>query len=431
MKKIIIICLTVITAAIAVWYFFFNTESVSAETYKFAEITRGDLSTVISSSGTLEAVSTIEVGTQVSGILSKLLVDFNDNVKRGQLLAILDTTSLAATVRDQKASLNRAEALFNEAKVKYERDKILYEKEFLSEIEYISSKTNMESQLAQLQSAKSSLERAETNLNYAFIYSPIDGIIINRNIEMGQTVAASFSTPTLFTIAADLSKMRILAAVDESDIGQIKNGQKVKFTVQAYSEKEFNGKVEQVRLEPNTVQNVVNYTVVVSADNSEGLLLPGMTATVDFYTEEKENVLLMPSTAVKFKPTQEMMTEFTKTMQEEFKNIPDSIKSKMNRIQNGSSRFGGGMPPPPGMGGGPPGGFSATSTSAMATVWFIGDNGKLRMSLITTGSTDGKNTEIVTSMGLKEGTKIIIEAKGTKLSGDNFPRMNLGFGSRN
>jgi HlyD family secretion protein len=268
-------------------------------------------------------------------------------------------------------------------------------------------------------------------LNYAFIYSPIDGIIINRNIEMGQTVAASFSTPTLFTIAADLSKMRILAAVDESDIGQIKNGQKVKFTVQAYSEKEFNGKVEQVRLEPNTVQNVVNYTVVVSADNSEGLLLPGMTATVDFYTEEKENVLLMPSTAVKFKPTQEMMTEFTKTMQEEFKNIPDSIKSRMNRIQNGSSRFGGGMPPPPGMGGGPPGGFSATSTSAMATVWFIGDNGKLRMSLITTGSTDGKNTEIVTSMGLKEGTKIIIEAKGTKLSGDNFPRMNLGFGSRN
>ncbi|MFH1195215.1 MAG: efflux RND transporter periplasmic adaptor subunit [bacterium] len=430
MKKIIIISSIIIVVAIAVWYFFFNSETVPEETYKFAEVTRGNLSTVISSSGTLEAVSTIEVGTQVSGILSKLLVDFNDNVKRGQLLAILDTTSLAATVRDQKASLNRAEALFNEAKVKHERDKILYEKEFLSEIEYISSKTNMESQLAQLQSAKSSLERAQTNLNYAFIYSPLDGIIINRNIEMGQTVAASFSTPTLFTIAADLSKMRILAAVDESDIGQIKKDQNVKFTVQAYSEKEFNGKVEQVRLEPNTVQNVVNYTVVISADNSEGLLLPGMTATVDFYTEEKENVLLMPSTAVKFKPTQEMMAEFTEEMEKRFKDIPDSIKSRMNRIQNGGSRSGGGMPPPPGMGGGPPGGgFSSTTTSAMITVWFIDANGKLRMSPVTTGSTDGKYTEIVTSMGLEEGTKIIIEAKGTKLSSDNFPRMNLGFGS--
>lgn len=429
MKKIILISTIVIAAAAAAWYFFLNSDTVPEETYKFAEITRGNLSTIISSSGTIEAVSTIQVGTQVSGILSKLLADFNDQVKRGQLLAIVDTTALSATVRDQKASLNRAEAQYNEAKVKFERDKILYEKEFLSEIDYISSKTNMESQLAQLQSAKSSLERAQTNLNYAFIYSPIDGIIINRNIEVGQTVAASFSTPTLFTIAADLSNMRILADVDESDIGQIKTGQKVKFTVQAYSDKEFDGKVVQVRLEPKSVQNVVNYTVVVSADNSGGMLLPGMTATVDFYTEEKNDVLLLPNSALSFKPTQEMMTEFMSEMEKQFKNIPDSIKSRMNRIQNGGSRSV--MPPPPGMGGGPPPGFSSSTASNRVTLWFIDESGKLRMSPVETGSTDGKNTEVVTGRDLKEGIKIIIDAKGTKLSTDNFPRMNLGFGSGN
>jgi HlyD family secretion protein len=423
MKRTIIISAIIIVIATAAWLLLPGGEEKQENIYTFAEIKRGNLETIISCSGTIEAISTIEVGTQVSGIIDKIMADYNDNVKKGQLLAILDTTNLAASVRDAQANLLKMQAQYEQMLAKFERDKSLYDKKFLSELDYITSKTNVQSAIASLKSAEYALQKAETNLGYAVIRSPIDGKIIDRSVEPGQTVAASFSTPTLFTIAADLSKMRILADVDEGDIGQIKEGQPVKFTVQAYPDRKFDGQVEQIRLQPATEQNVVNYTVVINASNNEQLLLPGMTATVDFYIEQKENVLLMPGTAVRFKPTVEMMEAFQKNMEELMKNMPDSAKNKMRMPSNGGGSPSGPMLFGPGSQGG------NGSAPKVATLWFLDKEGKLRMSPAVTGATDGKMTEIVHAMGIEEGTKIIVAAKGTPM-GNNFPRMNFGFGGR-
>jgi len=380
---------------IAVVYLIFGRGDSGNRNYTFAEIKKGDLNVVIISTGTLEAMSTVEVGTQVSGRIDKLFVDFNDEVKKGQLLAVLDTVSLAAQVRDQMASLERAKALYNQAVAVHERNKSLYEKKFISELDFIESQTNVESAKASLKSAESSLERAKTNLDYAFIHAPIDGKIINRNVEQGQTVAASLSAPTLFTIAEDLSSMRILASVDESDIGQIEVGQKVKFTVQAYADKNFEGEVTQIRLSPNVVQNVVNYTVVVKADNSDKLLLPGMTATVDFYVDQRENVLLVPNVALRFQPSEEMMEEYRKNMEKEMANMPDSVKARFQQGGGMGRQFAGA------------GNNSGQRRRNMNRVWFLDEKGNLKMSPVMLGLTDGKNTEIIRGRDITEGMKII------------------------
>ena len=234
-----------------------------------------------------------------------------------------------------------------------------------------------------------------TNLKYAVIYSPINGIVINRNVEEGQTVAASLQAPTLFSIAEDLSKMRILGLVDESDIGKIKLGQEVKFTVQSYIDKEFQGKVSQIRLQPQTIQNVVNYTVVIDAENDKGVLFPGMTATVDFFIEKKHDVLVVPSTALKFRPTQEELADYQERMQKKFTALRDSLKK---RFGNMSSQFGG------------RGGFrnpNANRRSNMGQLWYFDKNGELQAYRVGLGTTDGKLTEIVRGRGIKEGVKVI------------------------
>ncbi|HEX2982790.1 MAG TPA: efflux RND transporter periplasmic adaptor subunit [Ignavibacteriales bacterium] len=340
MKKIIII--TVITAAVltGAWFLFFNGEGNAAGTYDYAEVKRGDLKNTITSSGTLEAISTVDVGTQVSGIISKLYVDFNAKVKKGQLLAVLDTTLLSAQVRDAQANLTKARAEYKQATAQHENNKQLYEKKFISEIDFISSETSLETAHAALLSSESSLERAKQNLSYAFIHAPIDGTIIDRQIESGQTVASNFSAPTLFTIAQDLSSMRILASVDESDIGEIKEGQKVDFTVQAYPNEKFTGEVNQIRLSPTTANNVVNYTVVIDAKNNKGLLLPGMTATVDFIIDSREDVLMVSNSALKYQPTRE---QFEKMREERMRNMPDSIKAKIASGERPKLRMGGAM----------------------------------------------------------------------------------------
>jgi HlyD family secretion protein len=422
MKKRITIILVLVCVILLGWYFFSRGEEKTENVYTYAEIKRGNLENIISSSGTLQAISTIEVGTQVSGIISKIYVDFNSNVKKGQLLAVLDTTFLAASVQDAKANLVKAQALYDQSVAKFERDKPLYEKKFISDLDFISSKTDVQTSLAALKSAKSALERAFTNLDYAVIRSPINGTVINRNVEVGQTVAASFSTPTLFTIAADLSKMQILADVDESDIGQIKLGQKVKFTVQAYPDRKYDGSVQQIRLNPKTESNVVNYTVVINANNDDQSLLPGMTATIDFYINQIDNVLLLPNTALKFQPTKEMMDQFREAMKEIINNMPDSIKKKF-QARNGN----GGPGTNPGQSGMGMGMQPNQQNQKVTSVWFFGKDGKLTMSPVITGSTDGKMSEIIKARGIEDGTKIIIAAKGTKLT-ENFPRMNFGFG---
>ncbi len=386
-----------------VGYLFLGGNGDKGIKYTFGEITRGDLSTTITSTGTLEALSTVDVGTQVSGRIASLYVDFNDEVKKGQLLALIDTTTLAANVRDAQANLEKAKAMYKESLAKHERNKKLYEKNFISELDFIQSQTDVESSLASLKSAESALDRAKLNLGYAFITAPIAGKIINRNVEAGQTVAASLSAPTLFTIAEDLSSMRILADVDESDIGQISVGQKVEFTVQAYPDKKFIGEVTQIRLSPKTIQNVVNYTVVVNASNKDRLLLPGMTATVDFYTAERDNVLMLPNAALRFQPSDEVMIELRKEMEKEKANLPDSLRNRMNAQFGG--RQGGGQ-------------FNFSQMPGerrnrnFGRVFYLDDNGKLKMAFAAIGLTDGKNTEIVRSRNLTEGMKVITGMEG-------------------
>ncbi|MGB8318286.1 MAG: efflux RND transporter periplasmic adaptor subunit, partial [Ignavibacteriaceae bacterium] len=263
-----------------------------------------------------------------------------------------------------------------------------------------------------------------TNLTYAYIYSPINGKVINKNVEEGQTVAASFSSPTLFEIAENLSNMQILASVDESDIGQIKVGQEAKFSVQAYPDKQFTGKVVQIRLNSQVVQNVVNYTVVINADNKDGFLLPGMTATIDFYVEQKNNVMLIPNAALRFQPTADMLAEYQKAGSSDSssrRNIPDSIRSRFRRMGNGNfgQNFSSGQNP----------GFA--KNRSFGRIWYLDEHRKLQMGSAVLGLTDGKNTEIVRSRSLKTGMKVITGVdngtsdNNTNIQNRNFPR---GFG---
>ena len=275
-----------------------------AETYQTAAVRRGVLERTVSSSGTLAAVETVTVGTEVSGTIEKVLADFNDKVHKGDILAVLKQDLFAAAVAEAQASIDRAAADLDLAQRELERNRPLFDKGYLSEQEFLPAQINVEKNLAALAAAKASAGRARTNRRNATIRSPIDGTVIQRSIDAGQTVAASLNTPTLFVIARDLARMQIEAAVDETDIGQIREGQDVRFSVQSYPERSFNGRVRQVRMQPETVQNVVTYTVIVEAANSERLLLPGMTATVDFVVERIEDALLVPNAALRFTPQQ-------------------------------------------------------------------------------------------------------------------------------
>ena len=414
-KKIFIISSAFIIALVIIYFLFFSGDEAEGNKYVFAQITRGDISTTITSTGTLQAVSTVEVGTQVSGRIDKIFVDFNSNVKKGQILAILDTTNLALQVENAISGMQKAQAQLEISKAQYKQDKTLYEKGFISELDYITSKTNYETADANLKSAQTTLSQAKTNLGYAFIYSPIKGKIINRNVEEGQTVAASLSAPTLFTIAEDLSKMQILANVDESDIGQIKVGQETKFTVQAYPDKEFTGKVVQIRLGSEVISNVVNYVVVINADNNDGLLLPGMTATIDFYVEQKHDILMIPNAALRFEPTEQVRAEFELRVQKESENMPDSVKKRFQAFGNldgGQNRSEGN---------------SNFNNKSRSTFWYMDDNGNPTMGFAVLGLSDGKNTEVMKSRILKEGMQVIVGVK----TQDDSPTQNTNIFSPN
>lgn len=270
--------------------------------YQTEKMIRGDLETLVSSTGTIAAVGTVDIGTQVSGTIHKVLVDYNDKVKKDQVLAVLDLSLFESSVVEAKANVMEATAKLKQAELECVRNKPLAESGNLSAQEWLSLETDKSLAQAGLLSAKAALKKSKTNLENARIRSPIDGTVITRDIEEGQTVAASYSTPTLFVIAEDLSRVEIEANVDESDIGQIRVKQDVRFTVQAYPDDIFKGKVTQIRMKPTTISNVVTYTVVVDAGNEKGYLLPGMTATVDFVVARAENALLIPAGALRFKP---------------------------------------------------------------------------------------------------------------------------------
>jgi HlyD family secretion protein len=280
-----------------------NGQEQDLQPYATAPLTRGTLERTVSSTGALAAVETVDVGTEVSGTIERILVDFNSRVRQGEVLAILKQDLFQAAVSEAEATLMRARSDRKLAELELARNLPLFERGFISEQEFTPRQIDLEKAKAAVNSAEATLFKAKTNLANSVIRSPIDGTVIQRSIDEGQTVAASLNTPTLFIIARNLQQMQIEADVDETDIGQIREGQTVRFSVQSYPDQQFAGVVRQIRLQPTVISNVVTYTVIVSADNRDGELLPGMTATLDFIVEKAEDVLLLPNAALRFRPT--------------------------------------------------------------------------------------------------------------------------------
>ncbi|RLD57580.1 MAG: efflux RND transporter periplasmic adaptor subunit [Bacteroidetes bacterium] len=383
MKRRLIIISGIIIVSIIVVIFIFRKSNNSNVVFKTTQVERGDISTTITATGTLEAITTVQVGTQVSGVIRNIAVDFNSIVKKGQLIAMIDTTTLAAAVLESKASLARNEATLTFNKKKYNRIKELFENKVVPETDYDEALNSFQTAKANYMSAKAQLNRALTNLRYATITAPINGVVISRNVDIGQTVAASFNTPTLFTIANDLSKMQVEASIDEADIGQVEKGQKVEFTVDAYPDLVFKGKIIQKRLQPIVVQNVVTYNVIIDAPNPSLKLMPGMTANIVVYVKEKHDVLKIKSKALRYNPTQEVMKSY-------FSSLPDSDKQKrMSRMKQFASNN------------------SAQQGRAkrFTKVW-VKNGENIKPKRVKTGENDGENVEIIA--GLELGDSVII-----------------------
>ena len=399
MKKVTIVAVAVVVIGLGALHLSRARGAGEEPLYEFAEVTRGDIENIVTCTGTLSAVGTVDIGTQVSGTVAEVFVDFNDEVRAGTILAVLDTTLLKASVMDAQAGLLSTEAQYEQALAEYDRSLPLTEKGYLSEKEFLPIRYAVKMRAAQVKSSEAMLERARANLDYAVIRSPIDGTVIQRAVETGQTVAASFSTPTLFVIAANLSEMEIHAAVDEGDIGRVETGLDVRFSVQAHPDETFKGTVRQIRLQPETVQNVVNYTVVVDAPNEDGLLLPGMTATVDFMVEQRANVLLVPNTALRITPTEDMMLAARKQMEEKRGARPGPVGEAGGQGAAGSQGQTvnpGTMPLNPSGGG-----------TDRKMVWYMDDAGNIGLEPVRVGATDGKYTEIVSARSIQEGSRII------------------------
>ncbi len=357
-------------------------------TYRFATIERGNLRSTVSATGTLNAVTTVSVGTQVSGQVSELLVDFNDHVRKGQLLARIDPTLAQQSVADAQANLEKAQAEAVQASRDYQRNRELTNDGLVAKSAYEQTQATAQVAQAGVKSAQVALDRAKQNLSYTNIYAPIDGVVVARNVDQGQTVAASLSAPELFRIANDLSQMQILAQVGESDIAQIQEGQPVSFTVQALQGQTFKGTVKQVRLQSTTTDNVVNYTVVVSVDNTQGKLLPGMTARADFLTKTADNVLKVSNSALRYKPTDAQLatlkTQDTKTATTATTSAAEVGGGTQQRAARGPR----------------------TGASSFGTLYYLDAKGKLAMTPVKTGINDGTTTEI-SGKNISEGMKVI------------------------
>lgn len=303
-KKYIWIILAVIVALIALWQYLGSRKESTRIGFKTIKVEMGKISNYVTATGTIEPVVKVEVGTQVSGIVKKLYVDYNSVVKKGQVIAELDKTNLQSEYQSQQSNLAKAQSDYNYQKSNYERMKTLHDKGLIADNEYEGAVQSFQSSQSSLSVAKQNLQKAQTNLSYATITSPIDGVVLSKSVEEGQTVAASFSTPTLFYIANNLTKMRVIASVDEADIGSVADGQRVEFTVDAYVGEIFNGTVTQVRQNATTTNNVVTYEVVVDAPNPDLKLKPGLTANITIYTKESGDVLTVQPKALKFNPSQ-------------------------------------------------------------------------------------------------------------------------------
>lgn len=302
----------IMLAVFVLWlfWFFMIRKKETAIAVQTIMPTTGYISQSVTATGTLQPVDTIAVGTQVSGTIQYIFVDFNSIVKKGELLAQLDKSLLQATVDQFRGSLQTAQSQLVFQQSNFERQKLLYSTESISKSNYESALNSYDMAVANVKSAEAQLRSAEKNLSFTNIYSPTDGVVLSRNVSIGQTVAASFSTPTLFVIAKDITKMQVEAAVDEADIGNVAPGQRVEFTVDAFIDDYFKGMVQEIRLHPKVSANVVTYTTIINASNAEMKLKPGMTANITIYTKEVNQALLIPAKALKFNPDSSMAVQY-------------------------------------------------------------------------------------------------------------------------
>jgi HlyD family secretion protein len=375
-SKIWIAVVVIVIVAVAAWAMSGGKKEEDIN-FKEEKVALKTLQNSVTATGTIEAVTSVTVGTQVSGIVNKLYVDYNSQVKKGQVIAELDKTNLLSELNTAKANLASAQSSLNYQAANMERYKTLYKKGLVSADEYENALLTYRQAKEQVASSKENVQRAQTNLGYATITSPIDGTVISKSVEEGQTVAASFNTPELFTIAKDLTNMQVVANVDEADIGGVKEGDRVTFTVDAYPDDTFEGTVKQVRLEATTTNNVVTYEVVISAPNADLKLKPGLTANVTIYTQERSGVLAVANKALRFTPTKE-------TVGKDMKIVDCKGKNK---------------------------------------VWTLNSN-TLTAHPVTIGQSDGINTEI--TKGLKQGDKIVTEIVVNVPEEEDAPQQSQG-----
>jgi len=307
-KKILIIA-GIVVALVLIWYLFIRKKDKPAE-LQTAKPTHGYIAISVTATGRIQPVDTVSVGSQISGQIKYLYADFNSTVKKGQKIAELDPALLQATLDQARGNLSNNRAQLALATANYGRESLLYKTDAISKAEYDNSLASLNSAKASVASSEAQVRSAQKNLSYADIFSPIDGVVLNRAISVGQTVAASFNTPTLFIIAKDIKKMQVQANVDEADIGDVKKGQRVSFTVDAFINDQFKGTVEEIRLHPTVSANVVTYTTIIDAPNDDMKLKPGMTANIVIYTHEVNNAMLIPAKALKFTPDSSLMKDY-------------------------------------------------------------------------------------------------------------------------
>ena len=419
-KTLFIILAIVVIVGLVLGFTLLKKGSNNKPKYRAEKVTRGDVEAVVTATGTLNPVVLVEVGSQVSGKIEKIYVDFNSKVKKGDILAELDQSQLRAKIEQNQANYQNAQASLERAKIsleiaqkKYERALSLFEKNLISfeekeqsEANYLQAKSDLIAQQARTEQAKSQLDASKVDLSYAIIRSPIDGVVISRNINVGQTVAASFQAPKLFEIANDLTKMEVECLVDEADVGKVKEGQKVKFTVEAYQNETFNGVVRQVRYSAQTVQNVVSYSAIIDVDNSSLKLLPGMTATCSIIVGEARNVLRVPNAALRFTP-ELSAEELQKIMRAAFEEMAARRQQEGGPAPAGSGQAGQRMFDPSQMGqrGGQAG--QGGQRRMPSRVWQLDEKGNLKVVFVRTGVSDNSFTEIK-SDNLKEGDEVIV-----------------------
>ena len=389
-KTIIALVVGALAIGGGVWAYRDRAAQAPEQRYKFQEVAKGEVVQTVSANGTLNPLILVNVGTQVSGTVKKLYVDFNDKVDKGQTLLELDQSLLAAQARSSEANVRNIAASVDLARANEARMKALLDKEYVSRQDYDQARQSLRSSEAQLAQARASADKDKVNLNYTVITSPVSGVVVARLVDLGQTVAASFQTPTLIQIAQDLSKMAIDTSFAEADIGNIKEGQKVRFTVDAFPNRNFQGVVQQIRLNPTNQQNVVTYNVRVAVENADQSLLPGMTAYVNIAVARRGEVLLVPNAALRFKPAEAKEA------------AADKPAAPSAPALGGMSGLGGPPGPPPAGGAG----RGKKRDSSSATVYVL-DGGSLKPVPVQVGITDNRNSEIVGGE-LKAGDRVAV-----------------------